>query len=605
MNVQPVNVLAAYAAHDARSRGRRHVEPPAEYRGEFQRDRDRIIHCNAFRRLAYKTQVFVNHEGDLYRTRVTHSIEVAQIARSIARALQLNEPLVEAISLAHDLGHTPFGHAGQDALNECMREYGGFEHNLQSLRVVDELEERYADFPGLNLSFECREGILKHCALPKARELGDVGQRFIDRTQAGLEAQLANLADEIAYNNHDVDDGLRAGLITLDDLCSVQLVRRHADAVRAAYPALPARRSIHEIVRRMINEVVVDVIRTSDELLQAAAPADIDAVRVHGSALIAMSAPVREQHLELKRFLRERVYRHHRVLRMTSKARRVLEALFTAFIGDVRLLPEEYCEAANRAEAADGIDPGASPLVRPRGAHLMSKDIANRDRLIFALDVADADIARKLVEQLGEAVTFYKMGLELFMAGEYFPLLEWLVARNKKVFVDLKFFDVPATVAAAVRQLRNRGVTFATVHGNQSIMQAAAEAKGDVKILGVTVLTSLDRGDLDDLGFTCDVQQLVLSRARRALEAGCDGVVSSGLEAQLLRQYIDDRLLVITPGIRPVDNRPSDDQKRVVSVEQALQYGADYIVVGRPIRDAADPRAAAERVQEQIAATLA
>ncbi len=355
MNAQPVNVLAAYAAHDARSRGRRHVEPPPEYRGEFQRDRDRIIHCNAFRRLAYKTQVFVNHEGDLYRTRVTHSLEVAQIARSIARALQLNEPLVEAISLAHDLGHTPFGHAGQDALNECMREYGGFEHNLQSLRVVDELEERYAEFPGLNLSFECREGILKHCALPKARELGDVGQRFVDRQQPGLEAQLANLADEIAYNNHDVDDGLRAGLITLDDLCSVQLVRRHADAVRVAYPALPARRSIHEIVRRMINEVVVDVICTSDELLQAAAPADIDAVRVHGSALIAMSAPVREQHLELKRFLRERVYRHHRVLRMTSKARRVLEALFAAFIGDVRLLPEEYCEAANRAEAADGI----------------------------------------------------------------------------------------------------------------------------------------------------------------------------------------------------------------------------------------------------------
>ena len=234
----------------------------------------------------------------------------------------------------------------------------------------------------------------------------------------------------------------------------------------------------------------------------------------------------------------------------------------------------------------------------------MSKNISNRDRLIFALDVADAATARKLVEQLGEAVNFYKLGLELFMAGEYFPLLEWLVARHKKVFVDLKFFDVPATVAAAVRQLRNRGVTFATVHGNQSIMQAAAEAKGDVKILGVTVLTSLDRGDLDDLGFTCDVQQLVLSRARRALEAGCDGVVSSGLEAQLLRQFIDERLLVITPGIRPVENRPSDDQKRVVSVEQAFQYGADYIVVGRPIRDAADTRAAAERVQEQIAAIL-
>jgi orotidine-5'-phosphate decarboxylase len=234
----------------------------------------------------------------------------------------------------------------------------------------------------------------------------------------------------------------------------------------------------------------------------------------------------------------------------------------------------------------------------------MSNPIPNRERLIFALDVANAAEARKLVEQLGDSVQFYKIGLELFMGGEYFPLLDWLVARGKKVFVDLKFFDVPATVAAAVRQLRNRGVTFTTVHGNQSIMEAAAEAKGDVKVLGVTVLTSLDRGDLDDLGFACDVQQLVLSRARRALEAGCDGVVSSGLEAQLLRQYIDQRLLVITPGIRPVENRPSDDQKRVVSVQQAFEFGADYIVVGRPIRDAADPRAAAELIQGQIASTV-
>ncbi len=232
----------------------------------------------------------------------------------------------------------------------------------------------------------------------------------------------------------------------------------------------------------------------------------------------------------------------------------------------------------------------------------MKQSIPDRERLIFALDVADADAARKLVDQLGNAVQFYKIGLELFMAGEYFPLLDWLVARDKRVFVDLKFFDVPATVAAAVRQLRNRGVSFTTVHGNQSIMEAAAEAKGDVKVLGVTVLTSLDRGDLDDLGFKCDVEQLVLSRARRALEAGCDGVVSSGLEAQLLRKHIDSRLLVITPGIRPVENRPSDDQKRVVSVEQALQYGADYIVVGRPIRDATDPKAAAELIQGQIAA---
>jgi dGTPase len=350
----PGNALAPYAAHDAHSRGRRHPEPPPEYRGEFQRDRDRIIHSNAFRRLAYKTQVFVNHEGDLYRTRVTHSIEVAQIARSIALALRLNEALVEAISLAHDLGHTPFGHAGQDALNNCMREYGGFEHNLQSLRVVDELEERYPDFQGLNLTFECREGILKHCALPKAREIGDVGQRFIDRTHSSLEAQLANLADEIAYNNHDVDDGLRAGLITLEELCEVRLVRRHSAAVSAAHPQLPARRSIHEIIRRMINEVVVDVIRTSDERLRLAAPASIDAVRAHGTNLIAMSEEISAQHLELKRFLRERVYRHHRVLRMTSKAKRVLESLFSAFMSDVRLMPEEHCAAAQAAETADG-----------------------------------------------------------------------------------------------------------------------------------------------------------------------------------------------------------------------------------------------------------
>lgn len=232
------------------------------------------------------------------------------------------------------------------------------------------------------------------------------------------------------------------------------------------------------------------------------------------------------------------------------------------------------------------------------------KNIPNRERLIFALDVADPAAARELVERLDDSVKFYKLGLELFMSGDYFQLLDWMVARNKKIFVDLKFFDVPATVAAAVRQLRGRGVTFATVHGNQSIMEAAAAAKNDVKILAVTVLTSLDRGDLDDLGFQCDVQQLVLSRARRALEAGCDGVVSSGMEASLLRQHLDQRLLVVTPGIRPVENRPTDDQKRVVSVEQALRMGADYIVVGRPIRDAADPRSAANQVQAEIDAAV-
>lgn len=232
------------------------------------------------------------------------------------------------------------------------------------------------------------------------------------------------------------------------------------------------------------------------------------------------------------------------------------------------------------------------------------KAIPARERLIFALDVADAAQARALVERLGDAVQFYKLGLELFMAGGYFELLDWVVARGKRVFVDLKFFDIPATVAAAVRQLRDRGVTFTTVHGNQAIMEAAAAAKGDVKVLAVTVLTSLDRGDLQDLGFQCDVEQLVLSRARRALAAGCDGVVCSALELPALRASVDARLIVVTPGVRPVDNRPSDDQKRVVSVPQAFQLGADYIVVGRPIRDAADPRAAAEEIQAQIVAAI-
>jgi orotidine-5'-phosphate decarboxylase len=232
---------------------------------------------------------------------------------------------------------------------------------------------------------------------------------------------------------------------------------------------------------------------------------------------------------------------------------------------------------------------------------MSSRAIPAAERLIFALDVPDADAARTLADKLGDSVRFYKLGLELMMAGGYFELLDWLVERDKRVFVDLKFFDVPATVGRAVARLRNRGVTFATVHGNQSIMEAAAEAKGDVGILAVTVLTSLDRGDLDDLGFRCDVEQLVLSRARRALEAGCDGVISSGLEARTLRRSVDDRLIVVTPGIRPVDNRPEDDQKRVVTVQEAFGTGADYIVVGRPIRDAADPRVAAESIQESIA----
>ncbi|HEX4376341.1 MAG TPA: deoxyguanosinetriphosphate triphosphohydrolase [Steroidobacteraceae bacterium] len=346
--------LAPYAAREDNSRGRRFPESAPLYRSEYQRDRDRIIHSSAFRRLAYKTQVFVNHEGDLFRTRVTHSIEVAQIARSIARALHLNESLTEAISLAHDLGHTPFGHAGQDALNECMREHGGFEHNLQSLRTVDELEESYASFPGLNLTFECREGILKHCAVSKARLLGDIGERFLLRQQPGLEAQLANLADEIAYNNHDVDDGIRAGLITIEDAAQVPLVGPHFEQVQRLYPDLQGRRRVHETVRRLINQVVIDVIQSSAARLEAAQPADIDAVRKLGQPLIGMSEPMSEQTQQLKVFLRDHVYRHQRVLRMTTKAQRVVRELYAAFMGEPRLMPGEYFEFARQLEAREG-----------------------------------------------------------------------------------------------------------------------------------------------------------------------------------------------------------------------------------------------------------
>jgi len=347
-------LLAPYAAHDAQSRGRRFAENPPQFRGEFQRDRDRIIHSNAFRRLVYKTQVFVNHAGDLYRTRITHSIEVAQIARSVALALRLNEALTEAISLAHDLGHTPFGHAGQDALNECMREYGGFEHNLQSLRVVDELEERYAEFRGLNLTFECREGILKHCSLRHARELGALGERFIHRRQPGLEAQIANLADEIAYNNHDVDDGIRAQLIDLASLREVRMFRRHHDTVVAQYPELGERRLIHETIRRMINYLVSDFILTTQAQLERLQPRSIDDVRAQGAALATLSDECQAEHLELKSFLREHVYRHYKVLRMTSKAGRVVQQLFEAFFKDVSLMPTEHRDHAARAEGVHG-----------------------------------------------------------------------------------------------------------------------------------------------------------------------------------------------------------------------------------------------------------
>ena len=333
--------LAPYAAHSTQSRGRRFPEAPPSARTEFQRDRDRIVHSTAFRRLEYKTQVFVNHEGDLFRTRLTHSLEVAQIARSVARNLRVNEDLVEAISLAHDLGHTPFGHAGQDALNECMRDHGGFEHNLQSLAVVDELEEHYGAFNGLNLCFETREGILKHCSRENALKLGDLGERFLSGKRPSLEAQIANIADEIAYNNHDVDDGLRSGFLTIEQLAQVELWQTHYEQAKREYAQLDGRRVIHETVRRMINTLIVDLIDTTGKNLAAQAPGSLEAVR-SAPPLVAHSATVTAQAAELKRFLFKNLYRHYRVMRMTSKARRVIRGLFEAFSEDPRLLPPAY-----------------------------------------------------------------------------------------------------------------------------------------------------------------------------------------------------------------------------------------------------------------------
>jgi len=333
--------LAPYAAHSAQSRGRKHSEAAPGSRSQFQRDRDRIIHSTAFRRLEYKTQVFLNHEGDLFRTRLTHSIEVAQIGRTLARSLRLNEDLVEATALAHDLGHTPFGHVGQDVLNECMAQFGGFEHNLQSLRVVDHLEEHYGAFDGLNLTFETREGILKHCSLNNARVLGELGQRFIDRTQPSLEAQLTNLADEIAYNNHDIDDGLRSGLLTMAQMEEVELFARHRHAVEQAYPGLAGRRALYETIRLMITAMTADLVETSCALIRDAAPQSIDDVRA-APPLIRFSSQMRTETTALKRFLYANLYRHFQVNRMRVKASRIVRELFDAFLADPVLLPSDY-----------------------------------------------------------------------------------------------------------------------------------------------------------------------------------------------------------------------------------------------------------------------
>ena len=363
MPAAPDAALAPYACYPDRSRGRRFAQPPAPTRTEFQRDRDRIVHSTGFRRLVYKTQVFLNHEGDLFRTRLTHSLEVAQLGRSMARSLALNEDLVEAIALAHDLGHTPFGHAGQDALNACMQPFGGFEHNLQSLRVVDTLEERYPEFDGLNLSFETREGILKHCSVTNAQALeqlepGGVGRRFLDRTQPSLEAQLCNLADEIAYNAHDIDDGVRSGLITLAQLQQVPLVDDFRRQILAEFPGLgersQGRRLLYETIRRMLSAQVYDVMAASGQALQQAGPVDVAAVR-RLPALIGFSSGMAERSQQLKTFLLHQLYRHPQVMDTTRLAQQVVQALFAFY----RAQPAEMAEGFAARSAALAAAPAA------------------------------------------------------------------------------------------------------------------------------------------------------------------------------------------------------------------------------------------------------
>ncbi len=349
--------LAIFACDPAQSRGRRYLQAPAPTRSEFQRDRDRIVHSTAFRRLVYKTQVFLNHEGDLFRTRLTHSLEVAQLGRSIARSLHLNEDLVEAIALAHDLGHTPFGHAGQDALNACMRAYGGFEHNLQSLRVVDALEERYPEFDGLNLTFETREGILKHCAPVNARALNDqepggVAQRFLDHTQPSLEAQLCNLADEIAYNAHDIDDGVRSGLITMAQLQEVALFDDYRRQTLAEFPSLQdksqGRRLLYETIRRMLSAQVYDVIESTQQALTTAAPQSADEAR-QMAPLLMFGDEMRQQSKVLKKFLFHQLYRHPQVMTMTDKAQQVVRELFIAYLAQPAEMGEGFLARASAA----------------------------------------------------------------------------------------------------------------------------------------------------------------------------------------------------------------------------------------------------------------
>lgn len=377
--------LAPYAAQESKSYGRNHSEePPSYYRSEYQRDRDRIIHSTAFRRLEYKTQVFINHEGDLFRTRLTHSLEVAQISRTVARALRLNEDLTEAIALAHDLGHTPFGHAGQENLNRCMQSFGGFEHNLQSLRIVDELEEKYPSFRGLNLTAETREGIIKHCTPKQAKTLGKVASRFFTEppTPPSLEAQITHLCDEIAYNNHDIDDGLRARLISIRQLREYDLFDEHFTNVSRRWPNLSQRRVIYETIRRMINEQVSNVIDTSQAHLEALQPKSIENIRLADESLITFSALMYQKHLDLKQFLRSQLYQHYRVRRMAFKAGQIIKRLFETFMNDPYLLPLEAQVEIPRLQTSLGNEAGKARAIADYIASMTDRyAIAEYERL--------------------------------------------------------------------------------------------------------------------------------------------------------------------------------------------------------------------------------
>ena len=336
------NNLAAYALKSTESFGRQFPEDISNNRTEFQRDRERIIHSTAFRRLEYKTQVFVNHEGDMYRTRLTHTIEVAQIARAAARALKINEDLTEAISLAHDLGHTPFGHAGQDILNICMQDFGGFEHNIQSLRIIDKLENKYAGFPGLNLCFETREGLLKKCSLSRAKKLGDIGKRFIDKKQSSLEAQLTNVCDEIAYNNHDIQDGIRAKKIFIEQLEDVPIFYQHMKLVLNKYPSISGSKIVNETVRLIINLLVNDLINNTKSNIKNESITNFNEVRDHDKSLVSFSEEVKKSNMVLKRFLYANLYKHPDVIKMTEEANKIIKNLFSAYNNDINLLPKDF-----------------------------------------------------------------------------------------------------------------------------------------------------------------------------------------------------------------------------------------------------------------------